>query len=448
MGKQLKIGCGAGYAGDRIDPAVDLVRDGDLDYLVLECLAERTVALAHLERSRDPSRGYGQLLEERMAALLPYVKEKKTKIITNLGAANPKAALEKTAEIARKLAIGPLKIAALLGADVLPVLQEMDGLIWETGTSFSSMAGRVVSADAYLGADAILPALEAGADVILTGRVADPSLFLAPMIHEFGWKLDDWNRLGQGTVVAHLLECGAQVTGGYFADGIRKRVDNLADIGFPLAQVDGNGSGIITKLEESGGIVDLRTCKEQLLYEIHDPSAYLTPDVTADFTAVTLLEKGRDRVLVDGGAGRPRPESFKVTVGVLEGYLGEGLIGFAGHGAVERALLAREILEKRFSRLALDLDKTKFELIGINALHGHIGDQSNQRPYEVMLRMAVKGKNEAAAQQAVQEVEALWVNGPGGPGGVRKHVAPLVAAYSTTVSRRDVNPYFIYEELA
>ena len=448
MRKSLRIGCGAGYAGDRIDPAEDLARQGDLDYLVLECLAERTVALAQLERQKDPSRGYGQLLEERMAALLPYCGAAGLKIITNLGAANPRAALEQTVSLAEEMGIRPLKVAALLGADVLPLLQEKDSLIWEREALFSSMADRVISADAYLGADAILPALAAGADVVLTGRVADPSLFLAPMIHEFGWKLDDWERLGQGTVVAHLLECGGQVTGGYFADGIHKQVDNLADLGFPLAQVDGEGQGVITKLEGSGGVVNLQTCKEQLLYEIHDPGAYLTPDVTADFSRVLLQETGKDRVAVSGGSGRPRPDALKVTVGVMEGYLGEAMIGFAGHGAVERALLAREILEKRYARLALALEKTRFEIVGLNALHDHIGEQSGLRPYEVLLRVAVHVKEEMEARRAVQEVEALWVNGPGGPGGVRKQVAPMVAAYSTSIPRQDLAPYFICRELS
>jgi len=283
--------------------------------------------------------------------------------------------------------------------------------------------------------------------VIITGRVADPSLFLAPMVYEFGWELDDWHRLGQGTVVGHLLECGAQVTGGYFADGRYKKVENLADVGFPLAEIEADGSAVIAKLESSGGAVNLRTCKEQLLYEIHDPSAYLTPDVTADFKGVFLQEVAPDQVKVTGGAGLPRPDSLKVTVGVLDGYRGEGMIGYAGHGAVERARLAQEILEKRFARLDLGLEQFRFDLVGLNALHGTIGEKNSPQPYEVMLRAAVKGQAEQEVQKAMQEVEVLWVNGPGGPGGVRKQVIPLVAAYSTTVSREKVRPHFVYRGL-
>ncbi|MBS4022263.1 MAG: DUF1446 domain-containing protein [Dethiobacter sp.] len=443
----IRIGCGAGYAGDRIDSAVDLARYGKLHYLVLECLAERTIALAHLNRKRDAGLGYGQFLEERMTALLPLCKEKGFKIITNLGAANPLAALEKTVEIAEKTGATPLRVAAVLGSDVLEKLPGIDCRIWETGASLSDLQHKAISADAYLGVEEILPALQAGADVIITGRVADPSLFLAPMVYEFSWPLDDWLHLGKGTVLAHLLECASQVSGGYFADPGLKDVPDLANVGFPLAEVEETGDGIITKVDGTGGIVSTLTCKEQLLYEIYDPSCYLTPDVTADFSKVIFKEAAKNRVKVTGGSGSERPPTLKATIGVYDGYLGEAMVSYAGHNAVERAKLARQILEARYARLCLDLKESKFELAGINALHGHIGGQSRLVPYEVILRAAVKSEKIADAQKAVQEVENLWLNGPGGPGGIRKAVNLVLAAYSTTIPRNEIEPQIIFREV-
>jgi hypothetical protein len=445
--RTIRIGCGAGYAGDRIDSAVELAVNGKLDYLVLECLAERTIALAQLERQMYPDRGYGQFLEERMTALLPLCREKGFRIITNIGAANPLAAYEKTLEIAEKTGAAPLKIAVLQGSDVLDRLGKINCYIWETGESVSDLQDKVISADAYLGVEEMLPALQGGADVIITGRVADPSLFLAPMVFEFGWQLDDWVRLGRGTVLAHLLECASQVSGGYFADAVNKNVHDLANVGFPLAEVYKSGDGVITKAEGSGGTVSLPTCKEQLLYEIHDPSCYLTPDVTADFSRVFFEETGPNRVKATGGSGSARPSSLKVTIGINDGFLGEAMVSYAGRNAVERALLAQQILEYRYQKLGLNLEKSKFELLGINALHGHIGEQSGLKPYEVVLRVAVKSKARKDAEIAVQEAENLWLNGPGGPGGIRKSVQAVLAARSATIPRNEIESSVLSREV-
>jgi hypothetical protein len=445
--KTIRIGCGAGYAGDRVDAAVDLARGGELDYLILECLAERTIAIAQLERKQNPGKGYGQLLEERMSALLPLCKEKGFKIITNLGAANPLAALQKTKEIAQDLKIS-VKIAAVLGSDVLEKMKNTEYPIWETGAPFSSLdESRVVSADAYLGVEGIVKALQSDADVIITGRVADPSLFLAPMIFEFNWQSDDWELLGRGTVLAHLLECGAQVTGGYFADPGYKDVPDLANVGYPIVEVNENGNGIITKVEGSGGIVNLLTCKEQLLYEIGDPSCYITPDVVADFRHVTFHEIGPNRIQVTGADGAPRPSNLKVTIGLDDGYIGEAMVSYGGHNAEKRAQLAREILESRYQKLELNLARCKFDFVGINALHGHIGEQSKLMPYEVFLRVAVKSEHKEDAEKAVREVEALWLNGPGGVGGVRKSVGVVLSACSTTIPRNEIELSIIFEEV-
>ncbi|MGE5854920.1 MAG: acyclic terpene utilization AtuA family protein, partial [Syntrophaceae bacterium] len=322
--KRIRIGCGAGYAGDRIEPAVELAEKGAIGYLVFECLAERTIALAQQARLRNPAGGYDELLERRMEAVLPACRERGIRIITNMGAANPLSALEAVRKTARRLGLNGLKLAAVTGDDVLDLVLRENPVIVETGEMLSGLKDRIVSANAYLGAEPLVEALQWGADVVVTGRVADPSLFLAPLMFEFGWSRDDWNRLGQGTVVGHLLECAGQVTGGYFADPGVKETPDLARLGFPIAEVSEDGSAVITKVEGSGGRVSPATCKEQLLYEIHDPSQYVTPDVVADFTGVSLEATGNDAVTVRGGRGRPRTESLKVCVGYRDSFVGEG----------------------------------------------------------------------------------------------------------------------------
>jgi hypothetical protein len=404
MGRNsIRIGSGAGFAGDRIDPAVALAQHGRLDYLVFECLAERTIALAVRAKRDDPEKGYDPLLQERLSAVLPGVIANKVKIISNMGAANPVAAARAAATVARKMGIGPLNIAALTGDDVLAHVSG-DSPLLEGGT-VAEWAGELIAANAYLGADAVVQALAQGADLILTGRVADPSLFLAPMIHEFGWPADDWQRLGQGTVVGHLLECAGQVSGGYFADPGFKDVPGLANLGFPFADVDADGGAVISKLPGSGGLITAATCKEQLLYELHDPSRYLTPDVTADFRGVRLEQRGPDTVAISGGTGTARPEQLKVTLGYHEGYFGEGQISYAGPGCVPRANLALGIIEERLKRLAGEIIELRRDLIGVNAIAPASTPPAEQK--EVRVRIAARTRTPQAAAWIGREVEAL-----------------------------------------
>src|SRR6476646_6634828 len=281
--RPLRIGCGAGYSGDRIEPAVELVERGDLDVIVFECLAERTIALAQQAKARDPGGGFDPMLEERMEAVLPEARRRGIRIITNMGAANPPAAADCVRQVAARLGVSGITIAVVTGDDVRQLAgDEGFSRLAETGESVNR--DEIVSANAYLGAEPIVEALQRGADVVITGRVADPSMFLAPIVVHHGWRLDDWTLAGRGTLVGHLLECGGQITGGYFADPGVKDVAGLARLGFPLAEVDADGTAIITKPGGSGGQVTVATCTEQLLYEIHDPSSYLTPDVVADFS--------------------------------------------------------------------------------------------------------------------------------------------------------------------
>src|SRR5258708_181829 len=304
--RTIRIGSGAGYSGDRIEPAVELAEKGDIQYLVSECLGERTVALAQQARMKNPDSGYDPLLEDRMRAVLPACAAKGIKIVTNMGAANPVAAARKTAEIARSMGLSSLKIAAVIGDDVLDACKARDLPIMEFDGTIKQLGNRLLSANAYLGAAPMAEALSAGADVVITGRASDHALFLAPMIHAFGWAMDDWNLLGQGTVAGHLLECAGQITGGYFADPPYKDIPDLARLRFPICEVGEDGSRVITKVENSGGAVTAQTCKEQLLYEVHDPRKYIQPDVVADFSQVRVEEIARDRVRISGGRGTKR----------------------------------------------------------------------------------------------------------------------------------------------
>ncbi|MBN2515798.1 MAG: DUF1446 domain-containing protein [Deltaproteobacteria bacterium] len=433
--KSVRIGSGAGYAGDRIDPAIELAEKGNIQYICFECLAERTIALAQLEKRDKPHRGYGQFLEARMEAMLPFCAERGLVMISNLGAANPSAALMKTLEIAERLDIRPLKIAAISGDDVLESLAAVNRPVWETGQPVKELVDSIISANAYLGVETILPALSEQCNVIITGRVADPSLYLAPMIYELGWSVDSWTHLGAGTAIAHLLECAAQVTGGYFVDPGKKDVPDLAHIGFPLAEIYQGGEGVITKVPGTGGAVSVPTCKEQLLYEVHDPSRYLTPDVMADFSQVTLTEIGVDRVMIRGASGSIRPDDLKVSLGIREGYIGEGEISYAGHGALKRARLSAEIVQERLKKRRISFRDMKTEIIGYNALLGSIADRVAVNPFEVRLRVAAKCDTMHDAEKVGEEVENLYLNGPAGPGGARKYVRPVIGIVSTSIPR-------------
>lgn len=429
--KTLRLGAGAGYSGDRVEPAVELAEHGQLDYLVFECLAERTIALAQLARQHDPSSGFDPWLERRMRAVLPACRRNRVRIITNMGAANPLAAAALVTRVARDLGLTGLRVAAVTGDDVLDDVRLERSALDETGEPASSLGSRLISANAYVGAPPIVDALAAGADVVITGRAADPSLFLAPMIHEFGWAADDWPRLGAGTLVGHLLECAGQVTGGYFADPGVKTVPGLSRLGFPLAEVAADGTAVITKVQGSGGRVTRATCKEQLLYEIHDPAAYLTPDVTADFSGARLDDDGHDRVRVSGGGGRARPAMLKVSVGYRDGFVGEGQISYAGAGAVERAALAIEIVRDRLAMSGIVIDELRCDIIGLNALGAAGPEPAGVPPVEVRVRVAGRVRTAADAERIGAEVETLYTNGPAGGAGAVRSAREVVAVAST-----------------
>ena len=441
MAKPLRIGCGAGFSGDRLEPAVVLAERGGIDYLVLECLAERTIALAQLRKRRDPARGYDPMLERRIERLLPALQAHRFRLVTNMGAANPLAAADAIIGIARRHGIS-IRVAAITGDDVLAEIEPAARTL-ETHTPLAEF-GELVSANAYLGVAALLPALESGADVIITGRVADPSLFVAPMAYRYGWALDDFDRLARGTSVGHLLECAGQLCGGYYAEPGPKEVPDMANLGFPYADVDPEGDATFGKVEGTGGRITLANAKEQLLYEVTDPFGYVTPDVIADFSKVTLRETGSNRVAVSGARGRARPRELKVSVGYLAGYVGEGEIAYAGANAVARARLAGEIIRERIGRQFPDM---RVDLIGATSMHGRSFDHA-AHPYEVRLRVAARAKSAELAMIVGEEVEALYTNGPAGGGGSRKYVHEQIGIVSTLVDREQVTAKVTIKEYA
>jgi hypothetical protein len=438
--RTIRIGSGAGYSGDRIEPALELAEKGDIQYLVFECLGERTVALAQQTRMKNPEAGYDPLLEERMRTVLPVCASKGIKIVTNMGAANPLAAARKTASLARSMGLRSLKVAAVVGDDVLAACQQSDLPIMEFDGTISQLGNRLISANAYLGAGPMAEALAGGADVVITGRASDPALFLAPIIHAFGWPMDDWNLLGKGIVAGHLLECAGQVTGGYFADPRFKDVENLARLGFPIGEVGEDGSLVITKVEGSGGAVTAQTCKEQLLYEVHDPVRYLQPDVTADFSQVAIEEVGKDRVRISGGRGSERPATLKVSVGYVDSFIGEGQMSYAGPGALARGRLALEIVRERLKLTGVATNELRFDLIGVDSLHGAQVSSHANEPYEVRVRVTGRTDNLREAIRIGNEVETLYTNGPAGGGGAFKSARDVVAVASVLLPRELAQP--------
>lgn len=442
----IRIGSGAGYAGDRLDPALELMRSANLDYIGFECLAERTIALAQLEKQKDHLLGYNHLLEYRLEKVLPLAYQNKIKVITNMGAANPEIAGYIAAEIAGKHKLKGFKIASIAGDDIIANIQKYYDLpVMETGEPLGSVAESVISANAYLGIEPILEALASKANVIITGRVADPALFLAPMVHEFGWSLHKYEKLGKGTMIGHLLECAGQVSGGYFADPGIKEVPDLWNLGFPYVEVDTNGNGFITKVDGTGGRVDRATCTEQLLYEIHDPSTYYTPDCIADFSKVSFSEDASDVIRFNGANGKAPTDSYKVSVGYLNGFLAEAEMSYGGHNCIERAQLAGSIVAKRLEQMKVSVDDLTVSLLGVNSID--LSPGSNPDVNEVRLRISGRTRQKEDAQLIVNEVEALYTNGPSAGGGAFKKVSPLVSIASVLVPKSEIQTEIIYHNL-
>lgn len=432
------IGNGAGFSGDRLDVALPVVETliarGLPAAMTFETLAERTLALGVLARRANPDAGYEPMLVPLLRPVLGPCLSHGVPIIGNFGAANPRGAAAAITRLAAALCLRTPRIAVIEGDDVAHLLGD-PAVLWPEGRP----EGEIVAANAYIGAAPIAEALAMGAELVVTGRVADPALTLGPLMHHFGWASDD--RLAAGVLAGHLLECGAQVTGGYFADPGVKDVPGMERLGFPIAEVEEDGTIIITKADDTGGLVDRRIVTEQLLYEIHDPAAYLTPDITLDITDVAVAEAGQNRVRITGARGRPAPRTLKATVSLSGGFLGEGEITYAGPNAEARARLAAETLRKRLA--SADALRMRIDILGLQAVfdsddaaRGGAGAPDG----EFRVRLAAASADRAAAEAAAREVLHLYCTGPAGGGGVRITVTPRIATTSALIPRALVTP--------
>ncbi len=446
--KELAVGAGAGFSGDRVDAAAPVVKTlierGGPAAIIFEMLAERTLAFAQLERRRDPSKGYEPAIELQVRPILADCIAHGIPIVSNFGAANPRGAAARLQAIAKDLGLPAPKIAVVEGDD----LSDAKGAGIVAKYIAPEFAGRpFASANVYQGALEIAEALRKGAQVVVTGRVADPSLVLGPALAHYGWSMTDWDALAGATMAGHLLECGAQVTGGYFADPGMKDVPGLANAGYPIAEIARDGSCIVGKAANTGGLVDARTVKEQLLYELHDPAAYLTPDVVADISDAEVTVVGKDRVRLSGVRGHARPATLKANVFFEGGWFGEGEISYAGRNAEARARLAMEVLRERLApHLAL-----RFDLIGVASV---LGDDDGRmfaatpvgHATDVRLRVAGTHADEAVVERLMGEVTALWTAGPAGGGGVRTAKRKRLSTTSCYIPRELVPARFAFVE--
>jgi hypothetical protein len=446
----LRIGAGSAWWGDRIEPAALSASDGDLDYLCFETMAEATISAAQVRARRDPSfPGYDTYLDDRMKAVLPACIRRGTRIISNQGWINPDAAAARIAHWLREFGQRGVRVAAVNGGLITDRVLELTDTILESGQPTATLAETLISAEVYLGAEPIVEALQAGAQVVVTGRVADPSLFVAPMIYEFGWDPLDHQRLGQGSGIGHLMECGAQVTGGYFSDPGFKDVPEPWNLGFPIAEVEPDGSATLTKVAGTGGVVNLMTVKEQLLYEVHDPANYITPDVVVDFSSVCLEQAGANRVRVSGIAGKPRTSTLKVSISCAEGFIGEDMFFYAGPGALRRAQLAKRILQERFKIVGLQADELRIDFVGMNAIHGAATPAEWPEPYEIAVRVAARTRTREEAVKVGREVDGMAVSGIAHTGKRVPHqerTREVIGVWSALVARKRIRPHITYLE--
>lgn len=442
LSTRLRIGVGAGMADDRVGPAVELLRHCDLDYLVCECLAERTIARETLARQHDSKLGFNPMLEERMRAFLPLCHQNGVRLVSNMGAANPVGAAQAALEIGASLGWKGLQCAAVVGDDVVDRVRAHPELqLKDRNLPLEEILPNLASANAYLGADVVRDALATGAHVVMTGRVADPSLFLGVAMHHHGWAYDDAPHMAAGTIMGHLLECSAQVTGGYFADPGKKEVPRLAELPYPYADIHSDGELYIGKAEGSGGRLDRMTCTEQALYEIHDPRAYITPDCVLSLDGLHFEELTPDRVAVRGISARARTDTYKVVVGYFDGWIGSGEVAYAGINAVARARLAADTVKERFRLDGGVASEFQVDLIGISSLHGEHPQAMSSQPYEVRLRIAARCPDKKSANLLGDHVRQLNMQGPFGAGGpVNVGAKEIIAVDSVLIPKAWVHP--------
>ena len=446
--KTIRIANGQGFWGDSLEAPVQLVERGPIDYLTLDYLAEITMSIMQKQRARDPRFGYAHDFIGVMARILPACVDKNIKVVANAGGVNPQACSAAVAEVARKLGLaGKVKIGIVAGDDIMGRLDELmdQGILLEDmegGEPLSSIRDRVQSANVYFGAAPIAEALGRGAQIIITGRCTDTGLTLGPMIHEFGWASDDWDRLAAGTIAGHIIECGAQCTGGN-CQVDWKSIPDPWDIGYPIVEANDDGTFSITKHAGTGGRITVAGIIEQLMYEMGEPQRYITPDCVADFTTVQLAQTAPDVVRVSGIKGRAATDTYKVSISYSAGYKAIGSLVYSWPDAYDKAIAAEAILKRRLDALGLTFDKMHSEIIGAGALHGAIAGAPSPDLPEVLLRVGVRGTSKAALERFVKELAPLGLNGPPtvcGLGGGRPKVEEIVAYWPALMPKSAVTP--------
>lgn len=453
MKDKIRIASGHGFFGDLQSAPYDQVTKGPVDYLVMDFLSEVTMSILQKQKQRNPRFGYARDIVTILKEILPVCLEKNIKVVTNAGGVNPHACAEAIFEIAEKQGLNGLRIGLVLGDDILDNLNELtergvDFKNIESHEDFSVVKNKIKSANIYFGAFSIVDALREGAQIVITGRTTDTGLTLAPMIYEYGWKEDDWDKLAAGIIAGHVMECGGQATGGNFSADW-KSISNLAEIGFPITEAYPDGTVIITKHEHTGGLVSLQTIKEQLLYEMGDPTAYITPEVIADFTSIHLEDDGPNRVRMTGVKGRPCTDTYKVSMTYSDGYTAIGSLTYTWPDALEKAKAAEQILRKRLENLGLQFEEIHSEYVGVNACHGHlvtVPDHIN----EVVLRFGVRSNDFKSVERFGKEIAPLILTGPPSVTGFasgRPRPNEVIAFWPALMPKDIIQPTITIEQL-
>jgi len=449
MSRTVRIAAGQGFWGDWLEAPVRQVQGGRIDYLMMDYLAEVTMSIMQKQKSRDPRAGYARDFVPLMERILPDVVSKGIRVVTNAGGVNPRGCAEAVVEAARRLGLtGKVRVGLVSGDDIL---ERLDDLLarghalsdLDTGRPLADVRSKVLSANAYLGLEPIVAALQQGANVIVTGRVTDTGLTLGPLVHEFGWGRDDWDRIAAGTIAGHIIECGAQSSGGNLLKDWRK-VKGLENPGFPIAEVTEDGSFVITKHPGTGGVVNVASVSEQLVYEMGDPHNYITPDGVADFTTIRLRQAGRDRVQVSGIQGRPRTDKLKVSIAYFYGYKAVGTLVYSWPDAYDKARRADQVLRGRLADLGLSFEQVLTEYVGVDATHGRLAGAPPPDLAEVQLRIGVRAPERAPVDRFTREIAPLVLTGPPsvtGFAGGRPQVEEIVAYWPALIDRTEIEPH-------
>ncbi len=448
MKEKIRIASGQGFWGDMLDAPVRQVEGGQIDYLMLDYLAEVTMSIMQKQRARDPNAGYARDFVPLMKQILPACVERNIRVTANAGGVNVRGCADAVRSVARELGLGgKVKIGIVTGDDIMPDIDELlsrgiELRNMDTNELLSAVRDRIQSANAYLGAWQMVEALNQGAQIVITGRATDTGLTLAPIIHEFGWQETDWNLIAAGTIAGHIIECGAQCSGGNCQYDWRN-IPDLADVGYPIVEAAPDGTFIVTKHDGTGGLVNVPSVKEQLLYEMGDPHNYITPDCIADFASIQLDDAGQNRVRVHGIQGRPATEFLKVSISYSAGYKAVGTLVYSWPDAYEKAQAADKILRARLERLGLRFDQILTEYVGANATHGRLAGTPSGDLAEVQLRIGVRGEDRKAIERFTKEIAPLILTGPPGVTGFaggRPKVEEIVAYWPALIPKKEIKP--------